>query len=162
MYAVPWHRCLYRCQLYPTSIALMVSQFLICLYVDTCTCLFLYLYMCKCTCICPFISLLFCVFFHCSCLSSFTSESFSFLPLVLSIGQCTEVAQLQDCQFACYRQHDDHHEVEIEGSAQSSSCFMGIRNDGVKPKARVGSNPAANRKGGGKVLIVARPMQHRK
>ena len=96
------------------------------------------------------------------CVLHSKSESFSFLPLVLPIGQRTEVAQLQEAQFACYRQHGGRHEVEIAGSAQSSSCFMGIRSDGVQPKAKVGSNPAANRKGSGKVLIVARPMRHRK
>ncbi|KAL0045663.1 hypothetical protein WJX82_001000 [Trebouxia sp. C0006] len=51
------------------------------------------------------------------------------------------------------RQHGGRHEVEIAGSAQSSSCFMGIRSDGVQPKAKVGSNPAANRKGSGKCTL---------
>ncbi len=44
--------------------------------------------------------------------------------------------------------------MEIAGSVQSSSNFIGIRGDGVKPKAKVGTNATAKRKAGGRILTV--------
>ena len=54
--------------------------------------------------------------------------------------------------FACDRQHDNHHEMERSRGAKPSSCFDRIRSDGVRPKARVGSDPAAKSRADGRIL----------
>jgi len=48
----------------------------------------------------------------------------------------------------------------IAGSAQSSFNFIGIRGVGVKPKAKVGSNPTAKWKAGGRILAVTAKDRH--
>ncbi|DBA80406.1 TPA: hypothetical protein ACH3X2_007345 [Trebouxia sp. C0005] len=50
------------------------------------------------------------------------------------------------------RQHDNHHEMERSRGAKPSSCFDRIRSDGVRPKARVGSDPAAKSRADGRIL----------
>ncbi len=129
-------------------------------HIDTCIRFFLYLYMHAS--VHSFARSFFCalLFF----LPSFKREFVSFHPLFCPSAKPAQLmhrgSPAVEAHFACYRQHGGHHEVETAGSAQSSSNFIGMRSDGVKPKAKVGSNIAANRKGDGKVLIVARPVQH--
>ncbi|DBA73513.1 TPA: hypothetical protein ACH3X1_011539 [Trebouxia sp. C0004] len=57
------------------------------------------------------------------------------------------------------RQHDNHHEMENSGGAQSSSRFVGIRIDGVRPEATVCSRPTANRRADGRILQVVCPRR---
>lgn len=120
--------------------------------------------MYTCTCIHQFVCLLFPVFFH------------LFLPFFLTKGTpslflhcfvhwpsqrswCTEVAQLRKAHFACYKQHDGHHEMESSGNANTPSHFTWVRSDGFRPEARVGSHFGTKSRADGSILEVVCPRR---